>query len=170
VWGRTVLVDPPSGPSVSYSYNPADLLTEVSYGTATTGLQYDYAGRKLTMDDPDMGDWSYAYDALGNLLRQNDARGQRICLYYDNLNRLTGKHYRTDDNCPSSPTLDVSYTYDTGTYGIGRRSRMDDATGYTTWSYDQRGRVIETFQSVNGSCILDKRFHEHKGRTAYCTV
>jgi YD repeat-containing protein len=34
-----------------------------------------------------MGLWSYAYDAFGNLTRQTDARGQRICLYYDGLNR-----------------------------------------------------------------------------------
>ena len=58
-----------------------------------------------------MGLWSYAYDALGNLTRQTDARGQRICLYYDPLNRLTGKHYRADDNCPNSPTYNVSYGY-----------------------------------------------------------
>ena len=59
-----------------------------------------------------MGLWSYAYDALGNLTRQTDARGQRICLYYDPLNRLLGKHYRADDACPASPTYNVSYGYD----------------------------------------------------------
>ena len=84
------------------------------------------------MDDPDMGmagligddnwGWTYTYDALGNLTLQKDARGQRICLYYDSLNRLTGKHYRTDDNCPANPTYDVSYGYDLGTNGKGRRS------------------------------------------------
>jgi YD repeat-containing protein len=142
VWGRTLLVDPPSGPSVSYSYNPADLLTEVTYGTATTGLQYDYAGRKLTMDDPDMGDWSYAYDALGNLLTQTDGRGYVTALSYDLLNRLSGKSY--SGSCGAT-TNAVSYTYDTGTNGIGRRTRLDYGTGYyTTWSYDQRGRVIDT--------------------------
>ena len=56
-------------------------------------------GFKLTLDDPDMGLWSYAYDALGNLTRQTDARGQRICLYYDPLNRLAGKHYQVVDSC-----------------------------------------------------------------------
>jgi len=72
---------------VSYTYDPADHLTSALYGNALTSLSYDIAGRKLTLDDPNMGLWSYAYDALGNLTRQADARGQRICLYYDGLNR-----------------------------------------------------------------------------------
>jgi RHS repeat-associated protein len=37
-----------------------------------------------------------------------------------------------------------------GTNGVGRRTRMDDGTGYTTWSYDSRGRVSEAYQSVTG--------------------
>jgi len=32
----------------------------------------DLAGRKLTIDDPDLGDWDYAYDAMGNLTYQDD--------------------------------------------------------------------------------------------------
>jgi YD repeat-containing protein len=48
------------------------------------------------MNDPDMGSWSYAYDALGNLTYQRDAKGQVTCLYYDNLNRLKEKNYQGD--------------------------------------------------------------------------
>jgi YD repeat-containing protein len=121
-----------------------------TYGAAVTTLTYDLAGRKTRMTDPDMGTWSYAYNALGELERQTDARGQRICLYYDDLGRLTGKHYRTDDNCPATPTLNVSYIYDQGANGVGQRTRMDDGSGYTTWSYDARGRVSEVYQSVTG--------------------
>jgi RHS repeat-associated protein len=105
---------------------------------------------KLTLNDPDMGLWSYAYDALGNLTRQTDARGQRICLYYDGLNRLTGKHYRADDACPSSPTYNVSYGYDSGTNGIGRRTSMTDTSGSTSWTFDQRGRAITETRNLTG--------------------
>ena len=37
-----------------------------------------------------------------------------------------------------------------GTNGVGHRTRMDDSSGFTTWSYDARGRVIEVYQSVTG--------------------
>jgi len=93
-----VQVIPPTGTGVSYTYDEADRLTSAAYGSASTTLDNDLAGRKISMSDADMGSWSYTYDALGNLTRQKDARGQRICLYYDPLNRLLGKHYRPDDN------------------------------------------------------------------------
>jgi YD repeat-containing protein len=56
-------------------------------GGAEMSLTYDKAGGKLTMDDPDLGDWNYAYNALGSMTRQMDAKNQVTCLYYDNLNR-----------------------------------------------------------------------------------
>ncbi len=97
------------------------------------------------MDDPDMGNWSYTYDALGNLLTQADARGCTTTLSYDLINRLENKSY--SGSCGAT-TAGSAYTYDQGTNGVGQRMRMDDGTGYTTWSYDARGRVIETYQSV----------------------
>jgi YD repeat-containing protein len=110
----------------------------------------------LRLVDPDLGTWRYAYDALGNLTRQTDARGQRVCLYYDSLNRLTGKHYRSDDACPGNPTLAVSYSYDAinpylGQFGRGYRTGMSDASGNTSWTYDTRGRVAEEWRTVTGA-------------------
>jgi len=35
-WGRTVLVEPPAGPSVFYTYDAADRLTQVVRGGSTT--------------------------------------------------------------------------------------------------------------------------------------
>ena len=108
------------------------------------------------MSDPDMGSWTYTYDdARGNLTRQKDAKGQRICLYYDSLNRLTVKHYRSDDNCPGTPTaLNVSYTYDGGTNGVGQRTSMKDSSNdglsSTLWNYDERGRMIQESKSIIG--------------------
>ncbi len=150
----------PAGPAVAYSYDVEDQLLQVQRGGATTSLSYDLGGRKLQMNDPDMGVWNYAYDALGNLTRQADARGQRICLYYDGLNRLTGKQYRTDDACPTSnPSLNVTYAYDdstptAGQYGRGYRTGMVDPSGSAAWRYDARGRVIdETKDCHRGGCL-----------------
>ena len=58
-------VTPPTGPGVVYAYDEADRLVEAVRGGVSTGLIYDLAGRKTAMDDPDMGEWSYTYDAIG---------------------------------------------------------------------------------------------------------
>ncbi len=48
-----------------------------------SSIDYDFLGRKTGMSDADLGSWSYAYNALGQLTRQTDARDRTICLYYD---------------------------------------------------------------------------------------
>ena len=53
-----------------YSYDAAgQLLTVRDASGNLTSLSYDDLGRKTSMSDPDMGSWSYAYDAAGNLTR-----------------------------------------------------------------------------------------------------
>ncbi|MCL4828941.1 MAG: hypothetical protein KJZ95_16365 [Caldilinea sp.] len=73
LWGRVVEVRPPAEPWLRYSYDAADRLLTVEQRTgggstlfATTTMSYDLAGRKTTMSDPDLGVWSYTYDAAGN--------------------------------------------------------------------------------------------------------
>lgn len=152
LWGNVRKVTPPSGPVVEYDYEAFGRLTNVTRGGATTSLSYDVAGRKVQMVDPDLGTWSYAYDALGNLLTQTDARGCVSVLAYDNLNRLTGKTYGGPGACGSTPG--VSYSYDaydptSGQYGIGYRTGMTDAAGTAGWKYDTRGRTSQASRSVN---------------------
>ena len=144
MWGRAKLVTPPTGPAVSFTYDALGNLLTATRGGATTTLTYDKAGRKLTMADPDMGNWSYVYDALGNMTRQTDARACATNLAYDALNRLTGKTY---SNCPT--TAAVTYTYDSGTNGKGRRTSMGVTGGdYTSWTYDNRGRVLSENKQI----------------------
>ncbi|GAP16103.1 protein containg RHS repeat-associated core domain [Longilinea arvoryzae] len=146
VFGRLLSVLPagyPANPGVSYAYDSLDRMTSATYSSWTTTIHYDWAGRKTSMTDPDTGTWLYVYDGASNLTRQTDAKGQRTCLYYDSLNRLIGKHYRGDDNCPSSPNFNVSYTYDFGANNIGYRTGMHDATGITSWNYNERGLMID---------------------------
>jgi RHS repeat-associated protein len=155
VWGRTTMVTPPMGPGVSYTYNTVDLLVQAVRGGSTTTMTYDMAGRKTAMNDPDMGGWSYSYDALGNLLKQTDAKNQRTCLYYDPLNRLSGKYFQSSDICPTSPTYAVRYYYDDynpsiNQLGKGKRTGMTDATGSASWVYDTRGRLTSETKVVTG--------------------
>ena len=101
------------------------------------------------MDDPDMGKWTYNYDALSNLTSQTDARGCTTNLTYDLLNRPTQKSY---SNCSATST--VAYGYDSGTNGIGRRTSMNDGSGSATWNYDSRGRVTKETKVISGTSFV----------------
>jgi len=50
------------------------MLTITDHEGNTTTNTYDTLGRKISMDDPDMGYWEYEYDANGNLISQTDER------------------------------------------------------------------------------------------------
>ncbi|HKZ55602.1 MAG TPA: RHS repeat-associated core domain-containing protein, partial [Anaerolineales bacterium] len=146
VWGRLIEVIPPLPPTASYFYDPLDRLVRVESGGNTIAIDYDQAGRKLWLDDPDLGRWTYAYDALGNLVSQADARGCVTSLRYDDLNRLTGKSYAGPGAC--GVTAPVAYLYDEGPFGLGRRTGMVDASGSTAWTHDARGRLVEEAKTV----------------------
>jgi YD repeat-containing protein len=47
----------------------ADLIKTVVGGVTTT-MEYDIRGNKTKMNDPDMGTWTYSYNALGKLVSQ----------------------------------------------------------------------------------------------------
>ena len=106
-------------------------------------------GRKTSMQDPDMGSWSYSYDANGNLISTTDANSKTMRYNYDQLNRLTSK---TDTNGAVSQYLWDGCTADangnlTGCntdYRSGWLWGTIAADGYT-WlaTFDQRGRKTE---------------------------
>lgn len=146
IWGRAKTVIPPTNnPTIEYTYDALDRLTQVvNAGSFTTSLAYDYTGRKLSMNDPDMGSWSYSYDTMGNLITQTDARGCLITLGYDAINRLRTKTY--GGSC--SGTVPVTFDYDQRTYGIGQRTGMSDASGTTAWNYDPRGQKISETRTI----------------------
>jgi RHS repeat-associated protein len=115
--------------------------TPPSSSQTVTTLTYNNAGQKLTMNDVDMGSWSYTYDALGNLKTQTDARNCVLTMGYDSLNRLTSKS-SAGSGCGTQ--VNTSYAYDAGTNGIGRRTSMTNIISNITdsWTYDKRGRML----------------------------
>ncbi|GAB1472094.1 hypothetical protein MASR2M66_29720 [Chloroflexota bacterium] len=153
VWGRTTKVVPPTGPFVEYTYDVLNRLTDTDRAGNNTHINYDTLGRKINMDDPDMGYWQYEYDALGNLVKQIDAKGQTVCLVYDDLNRLDGKSYPMDGICSLSLNFDVNFNYDetSSTNPVGRRTSMSNDSGSTKWDYDPRGRLSTETKTINGA-------------------
>jgi RHS repeat-associated protein len=104
------------------------------------------------MSDPDMGDWEYRFDALGNLTSQTDSRGCEIEFSYDDLDRPTSRAYSGPGACGDTP--EVTYTYDSvagGNHGIGRRTGMTDGSGAASWRFDIRGRLVREVRTVTGA-------------------
>ncbi len=166
-------VNPPAA-EVRFDHGVQGDLLEVehptSVGSVTSTMTYDAASRKLSMDDPDLGYWSYAYDRHGNLTRQTDAKGQTICLDYDgHTNRLLGKHFRGDTNCPApgAGSYNVTYSYDES-----QLTQVAYANGdyQRDLGYDGRGFLTNETVTIAGTSALTSQYVFDEYDRAYATV
>lgn len=125
----------------------------------TTTMTYDNFGRKIGMVDPDMGSWTYQYNAVGSLISQKDARGNQLCFRYDDLDRLLNRTQDSTpaDACPTTPPTSGSnhlatYTYDpvNGKGQIGTVSWGPTPTqNKDTFTYDTLGRMYKQTRLID---------------------
>lgn len=156
-----------------YAYDIANNLTSVTQspdGTTnfTTTMTYDALGRKLTMDDPDMGNWTYQYNAASQLIRQEanlaEPEGESICFYYDEFGQLersitpTSAMAACPANVDSAPVTGQNHlaTYVYGdsvpNWGYLREIKWGDSPDQNkdVFTYDSLGRVTLQERFLDG--------------------
>lgn len=109
---------------------------------------YNSLSQLLTANNPESGAISYAYNNDGVVTSKTDARGFTITYSptespTDALHRVTKKTYSNGDAA-------VTYSYDSGANGLGRRTGMTDASGSTSWTYDGAGRETQEQRTIAG--------------------
>jgi RHS repeat-associated protein len=113
-------------------------------GSHQATYTYNHLGRITASSDPDLGTYTYTYDANGNLQSVADPRGAsgtvRFC--YDANNRLTTVY--TSGSCASPSGVLTTYSYDSGGNGKARLSgetfTSNGVSGSYSYTYDARGR------------------------------
>ncbi|MBN2779361.1 MAG: hypothetical protein JXR36_17150, partial [Bacteroidales bacterium] len=129
------------GGTIRYNYYASGLTKNIIYENNTTSLSYDLHRNKTSIIDPDAGTIQYTYDALGNLISQND-NGDIINMQYDILSRLITK---------SSTEGITNYYYDTQINGLGKIGSIVSPNGLIeTFLYDNLGRNHQTTKTFEG--------------------
>ena len=120
-------------------------------------MDYDVRGLKTFMDDPDMGQWTYAYNVLGELTKQTDPKNQVVDLAYDTLGRLTQR---------VEPEGTTDWTYDTAAKGVGKlHSVSAPHIAYSlTQGYDSLGRPSATTTTIDGVAYTQSVTYDPSGR------
>jgi YD repeat-containing protein len=154
--------------ATTYTYHPLGSLAQVTDAAGNvTRISYDSLGRKLAMDDPDMGHWEYAYDDVDNLASQKDARGVTTSFTYDGLNRVTQKAYQTSVDPVINPGP-VTYIYDASTptqsFSKGKLVRIVDGVGSSDFVYDTLGRLVTERRTMDGTTHTIQRNYDLLGR------
>ncbi|WP_299491924.1 FG-GAP-like repeat-containing protein [uncultured Shewanella sp.] len=120
-------------------------------------ISYDNLGRKVSMQDENRGDWSYEYNALGQLTQQTDARGVVTDIYYDNLGRKVEQKITGTSDVVSENMFWI--------YGTGSNAHrlLSERTG--SWQrhfyYDHLGRSVASLTNLDGTndCAANVSFN-----------
>jgi RHS repeat-associated protein len=146
----------------------------------TGGHEMDYAydglGRRKKLTDPSLGEQRFKYDELGNLIERGDARGRKVSMAYDPLNRVLTKTL-TDPGGGTRPAEQVvTYTYDGATPGaaipasqtIERAAAVAPAAGNGNESgRTLTGRSLSVTGRGGGSRTVEGPFAGNKGKLTY---
>jgi RHS repeat-associated protein len=142
--------------ATAYTWTANDHLTAVRDAQDNVKhMRYDGLGRKVFMDDLDVGHRRYTYDSNGNLTETIDAKGQRILYHYDGANRLLSRNFLDATGDPATDPEDEVFAYDLtaedldlgdGTRASTRNARgklvsVRDRAGALHASFDARGRT-----------------------------
>ena len=147
-----------AGGTTSYLHDPqGNLIRVTDVSGNVVAMTYDIRGRKTSMNDPDMGAWTYAYNVLGELTSQTDAKGQTITMAYDKLGRMTSRVL------PNSEGTSV-WTYDTAFKGIGKLASVSNPNATETYTYDNLGRLSTVDTSIGGAIYTFTTTYDVVGR------
>ncbi len=145
--GQKIRVEEEENTYTEYTYRSDGnlLTTQVNDDIDTTiTLHYDEFGRKIGMDDPDMGSWQYTYTPFGELETQTDAKSQVTTMAYDVLGRMVSR---------TEPEGTSTWTYGGNTAPQGSIGKLlqESGNGLTKdYSYDNLGRPVSTTTTIAG--------------------
>lgn len=158
-WGNVMVSEDPVA-SVSYSYGSNALPKSVSCEGATISMEYDQAGRRTSIDDPDAGETNFTWSADGKLMSKTDARGIETTNSYNSFGCLTTKQcgdhvitntYGTNSSDKlrlMSTTLNgktINYSYDTYNRITSETRTLNDNTSLSfSYSYNDEGLHSQT--------------------------
>jgi RHS repeat-associated protein len=133
--GRLLAVTNQLGHVTRYEYNEQGQQTaQIDAEGRATRYEYDALGRRTKRTLPLNQFETYAYDLAGRLTNRTDFNGRTTTFIHDVMNRLVAK---VPDASFTAPAIQFSYNE------LGLRTNMVDASGVTTYRYDERNRLVE---------------------------
>lgn len=171
-------VNPTTEVFTDYGYDRLGRMTEIMDHASNTITQtFDSLGRRVSVNDPDLGYWHYVYDRAGNLVKQTDARNNLTKMVYDEdeINRLTAKEVY---NSSGQLAYTATYTYDASSDSVeypmhkGLLHQVTDKEGTVTHGYDNRGRLLKTTRSLtieNGNAYTTQMAYDWADRLSVLT-
>jgi YD repeat-containing protein len=156
--------------TTTYSWDGKNNLLGITDAMSNVrNFTYDGLNRQLTAQDlhasgdATYGSYTYVYDDTNNLTQKVDPKSQTINYTYDALNRVL-----TEDYTGSGGT-EVTYVYDTGTYGKGRLSTASSTDAKITNTYNALGGIKISTTTVAGTSYATTYDYDRQGNQTTIT-
>ncbi len=169
--GRLISAEDEGG-TINYNYayqtvsgKIRDRMT-VSIGNISTTVVSDIRGNRLSINDPDAGTVTSAYNALNQLVSRTDANHNQTSYQYDLLGRTTSTTYSNGSDMEF-----VSYTYDNALgKGIGKLASVRHYSDIDSeYEYDTLGRLANRKVYDGNTCYEHLYAYDTLGRLRYLT-
>ena len=149
-------VGAPDGGGTAMRYDDKGNLQTVtdSRGLSTT-YWYNGFGEVTRRQSSDTGETTFSYDNIGRLIQEARSNGVNINYVWDPLDRLLMR---------SSGGSTETFAYDDGLHGIGKITRVQDASGITTYGYASDGQLSQQVSSVQGSTYATSYIYNLHGQ------
>lgn len=122
------------GTSVTYKYNADGKCIELVGPRTKIHMEYDLAGNRIFLDDPDLGQSSDTYNAYGELVQHEDGHGTTT-YEYDKGGRIIQEN---------RPDMTILSQYDKKWKGALDHTSVARYQGASKdYEYDQYGRIIK---------------------------
>ena len=155
--------------------NQSSITRDAGRGQVQNLFAYDARGRKVQQNDPDSGVVALSYNALGELIAQQDAAGNRIEFQLDARGRTWRKTVKRADATVESQ---ATFVFDTAPNGLGQPTSETITGTYSGWvgqsgvahsfsrgyGYDALGRGITVSTTISGTTYTHATVPDALGR------
>lgn len=139
--GWIVSSEDAGGNEVFYDYNPDGRLasSSTSGGNVVVEMEYDNAGNRSLLSDPDYGETTSAYDAYCRMVSQETPKGDVFIFTYDVMGRLTCKTTESEE-------FSTIYQYNENSHKgtLASITHDEQSISYSYDMYDRKNSVSET--------------------------
>ena len=126
-------------------------------------LVRDGLGRVTTSTDPDRGSWIREWNGFGELVRRTAPSGRYATFTHDALGRVTA---RREHGGAGGLELGAAWTWDTAPNGLGRLHKASESVSghLRTHSYDALGRPRDASTAYGGATHYERTTYDQHGR------
>ncbi|NCA86720.1 MAG: hypothetical protein EOM83_14310, partial [Clostridia bacterium] len=163
-----------SGTTINYNYDGAGRLLLTHAAGVFTTIEYDDAGNRYKLFDPDAGTIESHYNAFGEIKYQKDGQGNEYTMTYDGIGRLLAKFAMQGD----FEEIGFQYGNNSSQHGFGQLKEqsvtypISDNLPFVfyDYTYDRLGRVVAKEESVgNKTFTFTYQYNPYHGQLEYTT-